>query len=181
MNKISAVLASVSLKLIYIFLFGCNFGSAQAATKEYVGCNKVQIMCKELSEIIKNDNFKPDLLIGLSRGGLQPLGFLAGEKQLNIRNVATIALTSYNEMEQGHVKIVLPLHVEDYRNYKSILIVDDLVDSGKTMLFIKNLLETELPESEIKVAVLYYKATSKIKPDYYVQETDEWIVFPWEN
>lgn len=131
--------------------------------------------------MIKNDNYSPDLLIGLSRGGLQPVGLLAGEKQLNLRNVATIALTSYDGSKQGDIDVVMPLHLEDYKKYTSILIVDDLVDSGKTMLFIKKLLENALPESTIKVAVLYYKPTSKIKPDYFVEETEDWVVFPWEN
>lgn len=179
MNIIAATRAS--LIIFCIFLFVCS-AKAQEATKEYVDCEKIQAMCKELSMIIKNDNYQPDLLIGLARGGLQPLGFLAGEKQLNLRNVVTIALTSYEGMKQEGIKVIMPLHIEDYAKYKSILIVDDIVDSGKTMTYIKTLLEDQLKESTIKSAVLYYKPkTSKIKPDYYVQETDEWIVFPWEN
>lgn len=180
MNKISTMFTSFPLKIISVFLSFCTT-TTQATEKEYVDPEKVQMMCKELCTIIKNDNYSPDLLIGLSRGGLQPVGLLAGEKQLNLRNVATIALTSYNGSSQGEVNLVMPLHLEDYKKYTSILIVDDLVDSGKTMLFIKKLLEDALPESTIKVAVLYYKPTSRIKPDYFVEETEDWIIFPWEN
>lgn len=181
MNKFSTLLSTFPIKFLSTFLIGCNFGTAQTTTKEYVNCDKIQTMCKELSTIIKKDNYKPDLLIGLTRGGLQPLSFLSGENQLNLRNVSTIALASYDETHQKNMHVLMPLHIEDYKKYKSILIVDDLVDSGKTMSYIKTLLENELPDSTIKVAVLYYKPTSKIKPDYFVEETDEWIVFPWEN
>lgn len=181
MNKISIHLASFSMTIISLFfLVCCDIPLSEA--KEYVDCERVQMMCKELSTIIKSDHYKPDLLIGLSRGGLLPLGFLAGEKQLNLRNVATIALSSYDGTKQGTITIGMPLHLEDYKKFKSILIIDDLVDSGKTMSFIKTLLERELTEATIKTAVLFYKSkTSKIVPDYYVQETDEWIVFPWEH
>ncbi|MBA3816509.1 MAG: hypothetical protein H0X29_08330 [Parachlamydiaceae bacterium] len=183
MNQMSITLLCSPIFILCILFFASSCVTAHETIKIYVDCDKVQTMCKELCTIIKSDDYKPDLLIGLSRGGLQPASYLAGEKQLNLRNVATIALTSYDDgAKQGYIKIVMPFHVEDYKKYKSILIVDDLVDSGKTMSFIKSFLEKELPESTIKVAVLYYKPTSsKIQPDYYVQETDEWIVFPWEN
>lgn len=173
-----SLFTSLPITLMCAYLFFCV---GNICAKEYVESEKVRTMCKELCTIIKNDGFEPDLLIGLSRGGLQPVGLLAGEKQFNLRNVSTIALTSYSGEKQGEINLVMPLHIEDYKKFKSILIVDDLVDSGKTMEYIKNLLQNELPESTIKTAVLYYKPCSRIKPDYFVEETEAWIVFPWEN
>jgi len=52
------------------------------------------------------------------------------------------------------------------------LIVDDIADTGLTLTSYKN----------FKIATVYYKPRSKIKPDYYVREVNnsDWIVFPWE-
>jgi hypoxanthine phosphoribosyltransferase len=47
--------------------------------------------------------------------------------------------------------------------------------------FVIKLIKEALPNATIKTAVLFYKPKSKIKPDYYVEETTDWIVFPWEN
>ncbi|MGE0207493.1 MAG: phosphoribosyltransferase, partial [Candidatus Babeliales bacterium] len=66
-------------------------------------------------------------------------------------------------------------------NSKYILIVDDLVDTGETMKFLIEALKDSLPKTTIKIATLYYKPTSCIKPDYYIEETTNWIVFPWEK
>jgi xanthine phosphoribosyltransferase len=45
---------------------------------------------------------------------------------------------------------------------------------------VTKLLKQNLTTAIIKSAVLFYKPTSTFKPDYYAQETTEWIVFPWE-
>jgi len=54
---------------------------------------------------------------------------------------------------------------------RKILVVDDIADSGKTL---------EGYDS-FDTATLFYKATSSKKPTYFVDETDKWVVFPWEN
>jgi len=60
-----------------------------------------------------------------------------------------------------------------YTYHKNVLIVDDIVDSGKTMLKFQN----------YTLLSLFYKPeTSQLKPDYYIQtaDSDEWVMFPWE-
>lgn len=59
---------------------------------------------------------------------------------------------------------------------KTVLLVDDVVDTGTTL---SEILKIE-PHSKIITAALYYKPHSAIKPDYFVAETTDWIVFPWE-
>jgi len=56
--------------------------------------------------------------------------------------------------------------------YENILIVDDIADTGLTLKKYGNLYLT---------ATLFYKARSSVKPDFYVEETTKWIVFPWED
>lgn len=57
-------------------------------------------------------------------------------------------------------------------HYENTLIVDDIADTGITLRKCGNLYTT---------ATLFYKPRSKVKPDFYVEETTKWIVFPWED
>lgn len=137
-------------------------------------------MCKGLHAQITKDKFNPDLLIGLARGGLIPLGLLAGETNFNNRNTRTINLNSYSdEGKKTTLRLTCAMRAEDFPG-SSFLFIDDLTDSGDSLAFAVAKLKELRPEATIKTAVLFYKKHSKIKPDYYIEETDEWVVFPWE-
>lgn len=150
--------------------------------KTHVNFEQVKSMCSDIHKQTQADNFNPDLLVGICRGGLIPLSLLAGEPMFNNRNVVAISTESYNDAgEQKKLKFRFPVHVEDYKNYKSILIIDDIADTGETLDAVSKLFKQTLTTATIKIAVLFYKTKSKIKPDYYAEETNEWIVFPWEQ
>ena len=61
---------------------------------------------------------------------------------------------------------------------RRILIVDDVADTGKSLIVAKDYL-MKRGASEIKVATLHFKPTSSFKPDYYVDMTTAWICYPW--
>lgn len=154
----------------------------QEVKKTHVTFEQVDQMCIQIHEKIKESGFTPELLVTMPRGGLVPTGILAGERMLDNRNMRTIAVSSYDFMQQGEVKLNAIFRVEDFEGFKSILLVDDLVDSGKTVEFVLELLKKELPKDVVfKVATLFYKPQSTVIPDYYVAETEDWIVFPWEK
>lgn len=164
------------------FLLVCSLCMELEARKISINEKKVQSMCFEVYYQIHRDNFKPEVVIGISRGGLVPLGYIVGENMLNIRTIRTINVQSYSdEKKRSAIQIPFALHTEDLKNFKSILIVDDLVDSGKTMEHVIQILREDLPGTTIKIATLFYKNTSCIEPDYYAEETEDWIVFPWEK
>ncbi len=138
-------------------------------------------MCKELHSQVIEDKFQPDLLIGIARGGLIPLGFLAGEANFNNRNTRIINIQSYSdEGEQTALRLTNAIHAEDFPG-DCILIIDDLTDSGESLDFVIKKLKELRPDATIKIAVLLHKKRSKIKPDYCIEETDKWVVFPWEE
>lgn len=151
--------------------------------KQYVTYEHHDIMCQKLHQAMSNNGVKPDLIVGLPRGGLVAAALLAGERMFNMRKITTISVASYNDdMQQGKLELLLPFHPEDFEAYQNILIVDDLVDSGKTIAFISNLLKTNLKQAQVTTAALFYKPkNAEFKPDYYVEDTDKWIVFPWEK
>ncbi len=150
--------------------------------KTYVSLDHVKSMCRDIYQQVQDDNIKPDLLLTMCRGGLIPTGLLAGEEMFNNRNVVTISIESYSDDNQQKELILrFPAHLEDYASFNTILIIDDIADSGETLDFVITLIKEALPNATIKTAVLFYKPKSKIKPDYYVEETTDWIVFPWES
>jgi hypoxanthine phosphoribosyltransferase len=63
---------------------------------------------------------------------------------------------------------------------KRMLLVDEVADTGDTLLHAINHVK-ELGVKEVRSAVLHYKPTSVVKPDFFMVETTSWIVYPWEN
>ena len=65
---------------------------------------------------------------------------------------------------------------------KNLLIIDEVCDSGKTLLDLVNRLN-KLGAASVKTGVIHYKAGKSetgFIPDWYVEKTDSWIIYPWE-
>ncbi len=109
-----------------------------------------------------------DKVIAITRGGLFITGFLT--QKFGFRNVDTLSFKSYEEQEQGNLQILkAQVDLSD-----KILVIDDIADSGKSLEVAK------LFYPNAKTFTFHYKAHSTVKPDYYMFETTEWIVYPWE-
>ena len=88
-------------------------------------------------------------------------------------------VTFYTRIAETHSRPVISQDVNVEIRRKNILLVDDLVDTGESIKCALDYLNLKDPET-VKVATLLMKPWSKIKPDYYVEETTDWIVFPHE-
>lgn len=160
-------------------------------TKHYIDANTLLAQSFQLAKNIHDSDFTPTALIALWRGGT-PIG-IAIHEGLSFLGTSTkhFALrTSHydnNNQRQGSVKIDnFGIIAEQLDENDSLLIVDDVFDSGNT---IEALLE-KLHRSndikslkEIRIATPYFKPNNnqtKLKPDFYLHETDQWIVFPHE-
>ena len=135
-------------------------------------------MCKEdtqkLVDISKS--FQADAFLSVARGGLT-LSHLMSQA-MNQRDVFTINSISYDRKNQkDSIEI---FNIPDLKSYKKVLIIDDIVDSGKTMIEVFKILNEKFPNTEFKLATLFYKKTALIKPDFYIKQTDIWIEFFWE-
>ena len=118
-----------------------------------------------------------DRVVGISRGGL-PIGVVLSHR-LSLP-FTPVEVKSYNEdRTQGDIVIDTPEEVLA-RCTGHVLLADDLADSGKTSDFLMSRL-TQLTRPEISFATLFYKPTSIIRPRFFVEETSQWIVFPWEG
>lgn len=120
--------------------------------------------------------FVPDLIVGIARGGLIPavrLSHLLGDKLLRM-----IHIKFYKGVNLRQEKPELLADVGELP--PKVLIVDDVADTGATLEFVLERVK-EKGAKDIRIATIAYKPRSRIKPDYYVFETDKWIVFPWEE
>ena len=145
---------------------------------------------------IFNSEFKPDFLVGLWRGG-STVGIYVQEclQHLGVQTDHISIRTSYQgepdyqeRIKKGREIRVHGLQylLENLNHDQKLLIVDDVYGSGSSVnAVIKQLserLKKNMP-SNYKVAVPWYKPsknTSGRVPDFYVHETDEWLVLPYE-
>lgn len=123
----------------------------------------------------KVKEFKPDILLPIARGGLT-IGHMMGEI-LDNRNVYTINSVHYDDTNKlDTIKI---FNIPDLGSKQKVLVIDDIIDSGDTMLEVISVLKDKYPDNEYKIASIFYKDTALIKPDYTVKETDYWVDFFW--
>lgn len=131
----------------------------------------------ELGDMIAKSEFKPDFIVGISRGGWIPARILSD--LLDIPKLANITVEFYVGIGETKREPVITQSVSLPVRGKKILIVDDLADTGESLKLV-NLYLKENGASEIKIATVFYKPWSVIIPNYYPKETCKWIVFPWE-
>ena len=125
----------------------------------------------KLQEKSKDIPFKG--IIAVTRGGLVPACLVA--REMNIRVIDTIAVSSYDALTQRALEVLKPTHVtEDGDGW---LVVDDLADTGNTFRALRSL----LPRAHF--ACLYAKPEGAPTADTYVTEVsqDTWIYLPWED
>ena len=118
-----------------------------------------------------------DAIIAIARGGLS-LAQLLGE-YYDLRAVYSINTIGYNDTQKlDDVKV---FNLPQLQDAKSVLIVDDIVDSGDTLIEVLKVLNEAYPHVTFKTASLFYKKSAKIAPDWYVQEAKIWIEFFWSE
>jgi len=122
-----------------------------------------------------------DVILVITRGGMVPACIIS--ERLNLRSILVAAVMFYTAQEHTLDKpIFLQFPADPLLNRRRVLIVDDVWDSGKTIMAVRErvLDAGGYPET----AVLHYKpahnAYGHAQPDYYVDETDAWIVYPWD-
>ncbi len=160
-------------------------------SKNYISSQSLLEDSFRLASKVFNDGFRPDFIIGIWRGGA-PIG-IAVQEFFEYKNTPTdhiaVRTSSYYGINQQSKEIkVHGLHylIENANAGDNLLIVDDVFDSGRSVeALIKQievLMRLNTPK-EIRIATPWYKPANnktEIVPDYFVNESDEWLVFPHE-
>ncbi|MEM7457239.1 MAG: phosphoribosyltransferase family protein [Planctomycetota bacterium] len=160
-------------------------------TKKYITAEELLEDSYRLGALIIESGFRPDFIVGIWRGGA-PVG-IAVQEMLEHFDISTdhislrtslytdIAKTEKQVRVHGLGYLVKTLNATD-----SLLIVDDVFDSGRSIEAVVEQLTTRTRKNtphDIRVATPWYKpannATNRV-PDYYLYETGEWLVFPHE-
>ncbi len=137
-------------------------------------------MARILARKIKSSGFKPDLVIGIARGGLVPARIICD--LLLQKDLASVKIEHWGIAKtQGSAKIKFHLPMEVDISGKKILIVDDVADTGDSFFVIMEYLKDKKP-AEIRTAALQYKTCSTFVPDYWGEKHGKWmwIIYPWE-
>ena len=132
---------------------------------------------RELATTIVDDGYTPDLILGIARGGLLVAGALS--YALGVKNTFTMNVEFYTGVDERlPVPMILPpvpdlVDLPDAR----MLIADDVADTGRTLLLVKEFCAGKV--GEVRCAVLYEKPQSEVSCEYVWRRTDRWIDFPW--
>ena len=139
--------------------------------------NQIYGMLQIQAQKIQSSHYKPDIIVGVARGGLVPARILLD--LLEIRDFAIIQIEYYQGINQPGTQPVLKQCLNTDLSGKKTLLVDDVSDGGKSLQLAKRHLQ-EKGAKEVKIATLYIKPQTITLSDYYEKQTKHWIVFPWE-
>lgn len=142
--------------------------------KYYYGYDE---FAKDTQKLVdKCRGYEPDVLLAIARGGMTLSHLMA--QALDMRNLYALNSIHY----EGTLKLDTfnVFNIPDMSKAKRVLIIDDIVDSGETMEEIFKILRKKFPETEFKLATIFYKKTAVLQPDFAVKEAKGWIDFFWE-
>lgn len=159
--------------------------------KNYITANDLLLDSYKLGIKIFDSGFRPDFIVGVWRGGT-PVGIAVQEVLEYLGSPSdhiAIRTSSYYGIGKQNKKV--KVHGLDYIiqniNYEDqLLLVDDVFDSGSSIQAIVDTLHLKSRRNtpkDIRIATPWYKPnnnkTDRV-PDYFLHETDEWLVFPHE-
>jgi hypoxanthine phosphoribosyltransferase len=159
--------------------------------KVFISADELLRDSMELARRVVASGMRPTFLVAMWRGGA-PVGITMQEVleyySIEADHIA-IRTSSYAGIDVQHKTV--RVHATDYLVSRleaddELLIVDDVYDSGRSLEAVveelKRRCRRNLPD-KIRIATVYYKPKrrrSALLPDYFVHETDHWLVFPHE-
>jgi hypoxanthine phosphoribosyltransferase len=146
---------------------------------DYISPNWIEIyeLCLELAKKIIVDNYMPEVIVGIARGGWIPARILSD--MLENSYTANIKIDFYRGLGETKEKPVITQTISTGVEGKKVLLADDVADSGKSLKVAREHLE-HCGASQVRIATIFYKPWSIVRPDYFIKETSAWIIFPWE-
>ncbi len=129
-----------------------------------------------LAQQLVDDDWVPDTILGVVRGGLFVAAGLAYALDIkDVRHINVEFYTDAGETLPAPVLIGDQPHLGDLGG-RRVLVADDVADTGATLHFVCDLLPLE---ADVRVAVLYEKPHTTYAPELAWRSTDRWIRFPW--
>jgi hypoxanthine phosphoribosyltransferase len=136
-------------------------------------------LCRDVSDDVRDDEFEPDVVVALARGG-----WFAGRclcDFLGLDDLTSLKMEHYvgTAEKSGEPTVRYPMpegSVED----KDVLIIDDIADTGGSIRRAYEYVD-DRDAGEVRTATLQLLGTSEFQPDYVGERLEEWtwIVYPW--
>jgi hypothetical protein len=134
---------------------------------------------RELSQAVAASGFRPNIILGIARGGLLPAATMA--YALDVKNLFMMSVEFYTGVDERlDFPVMLPplLNAVDIKG-AHLLVVDDVADTGGTLKLVKDFCVEHV--EDVRCAVLYEKPRSVVKCEFVWRRTDRWINFPWSS
>jgi|TARA_R100000455_G_C6220640_1_gene85226 hypoxanthine phosphoribosyltransferase len=149
--------------------------------RQKVEYDVVGFLAKSLALRFKINKKKFTHVIGISRGGLLPAKIISYALEAQL---LSFGISSYaDRKKKKDINIVQDIDFDSISSDSSILVVDDKVDTGDTLNFVKNEIEHRGCASwTVRYATLFAEKRAKDKVDHYgiLVPNNTWIDFPWE-
>lgn len=133
-----------------------------------------------LSKLIEDSKFDPDIIVAVARGGYVPARLLCDF--LGVSDLLSVQSQHWVEAAKVTQKAILRHPYKIDANGKNILVVDDIVDTGETLKLAKEFIAESWNPKDVRTASLQWiSSVAKYKPDYYLIEVKDWswYQYPW--
>ena len=144
-----------------------------------VSWNEIETWCDSIREKVSL-SFKPDTIVGISRGGLVPGRILSD--MMWIKDLQSVKTEHWGLTATVDGKASIKNRSVLFLEKKRVLLVDDITDTGESMTLAKEYI-SEFSPMEVGTAALLHINRSRFVPDFYAEEIDNsnwtWFIFPW--
>jgi hypoxanthine phosphoribosyltransferase len=126
-----------------------------------------------LAKDVSASGFDPQCVLGVALGGVIPASIISVFLR---RPLQTIRVKHYN----GRKRLFCPeiVHEPDFVPQTSVLVVDDIIDSGGTLEKVRDFLDSR-GVIDVRFATLHKKPSASFEPDWCVDVVTEWVDYPW--
>jgi len=151
--------------------------AAPVPEREVLGWLEFGEAARHLARDVVDADFRPDVIVAVARGGLVLAGAIS--YALDTKMCGSINVEFYTGVDERLPEPVLLPPTLDAPSLagKRVLVVDDVSDSGRTLVLVRDLLLAVA--DEVRTVCLYSKPRTLLEPDFTWKRTDRWITFPW--
>jgi hypoxanthine phosphoribosyltransferase len=152
---------------------------AEQPLKRILGWDDIQ---QEVDDLVRRIGSDYDAMLVITRGGMVPACLIS--ERLDIRNILVAAVHLYTGIGTTlDAPIFHQFPSDPLLAGRKILIVDDVWDSGRTAMAVRQ--RVDLAGGKPTLAVLHYKPRASRfpdhRPDFFAEMTDDWLVYPWDE
>lgn len=133
-----------------------------------------------LAKKILDSGWRPDVIVAVARGGYVPARLLAD--LLDVTDMLSVQSQHWTEAAKAAERAILKYPYTVDLEGRRVLVVDDIVDTGETLVLAKRHIEENWNAGEVRTATLQWiSSVAKYRPDYYYIEVTDWTWFqyPW--